>query len=411
MLNPIHYAERVVSDFLKYQLTTYPFADACLHAQMRRLLSLEATRATPLLKGPYISLSPSFREGPSVADLVSSGLLHPHLANIALFDRVYGHQETAIRALAAGRSTVISTGTGSGKTECFLYPIISRCLALRDQSAEEGICAVIVYPMNALAEDQLGRLRELLSGTGITFGMYVGKTPEKSVEVTGVRLDPGASRADYRAKVDQLQRQNQNLAVHPPEERASREEMRSRGQQPRILLTNVKQLELLLTRHQDVELFHGARLDYLVFDEAHTFSGAGGAETACLIRRLRTYCGRSATETVCVATSATIAPRSGSVDPARRFASRFFGLRPDQVEVVREEYQPDLWASTRAASAPLAGTPSVQLETVLTAVEGVQHEPPTPSDLRLLKNTFQAMTGKVLDVLAMAGELVRASRG
>ena len=56
MLNPIHYAERVVSDFLRYQLTTYPFADPCLHAQMRDLLSLEATRATPLLKGPYISL-------------------------------------------------------------------------------------------------------------------------------------------------------------------------------------------------------------------------------------------------------------------------------------------------------------------------------------------------------------------
>src|SRR5581483_3318935 len=152
-------------------------------------------------------------------------------------------------------------------------------------------------------------LRELLAGTGITFGMYVGKTPETELDVTGVRLEAGASRADYLATVDQLRRQNQNLAVHPPEERVCRNEMRARGRQPRILLTNVKQLELLLTRHQDVELFHGARLDYLVFDEAHTFSGAGGAETACLIRRLRTYCGRSEEETVCVATSATIAAR------------------------------------------------------------------------------------------------------
>src|SRR5581483_458383 len=217
MLNPIHYAERVVSDFLKYQLTTYPFADTSLHAQMRRLLSLEMTRATPLLKGPYISLSPAFREGPALADLVVAKLLHPHLSNIALFDRLYGHQETAIRAIAAGKSTVISTGTGSGKTECFLYPIVSRCLDLRDQGAAEGICAVLVYPMNSLAEDQLGRLRELLAGTGITFGMYVGKTPETELDVTGVRLEAGASRADYLATVDQLRRQNQNLAVHPPE--------------------------------------------------------------------------------------------------------------------------------------------------------------------------------------------------
>src|ERR1017187_4664685 len=208
MLNPINYAESVVSDFLRYQLTTYPFADASLNAQMRRLPSLESTRATPLLQGPYISLSPSFREGPNITSLVQDGLLHPHLANIALFDSVYGHQESAIRAIAGGKSAVISTGTGSGKTECFLYPIISRCLMLRDQGAEEGISAVIVYPMNALAEDQLGRLRELLAGTGITFGMYVGKTPETAVDVPGMRLDPGASRADYRAKLEQLRRQN-----------------------------------------------------------------------------------------------------------------------------------------------------------------------------------------------------------
>ena len=77
MLNPINYAESVVSDFLRYQLTTYPFADASLHAQMRRLLSLEATRATPLLQGPYISLSPAFREGPKITGLVQEGVLHP----------------------------------------------------------------------------------------------------------------------------------------------------------------------------------------------------------------------------------------------------------------------------------------------------------------------------------------------
>jgi ATP-dependent helicase YprA (DUF1998 family) len=241
MLNPITYTENVVGDFLRYQLTTYPFADRALHDQMRRLLNLEETRASPLLKGPHISLSRSFRRGASLADLTTEGIIHPHLPNLVSHLSLYGHQETAIRAITAGRTTVISTGTGSGKTECFLYPIISRCLKLRDQGVPAGIVAVLVYPMNALAEDQLGRLRDLLTGTGVTFGMYIGKTP---------------------------------------------------GRQPQTLLTNVKQLELLLTRHQDVELFDNARLDFLVFDEAHTFSGAAGAETACLIRRLRTYCGR-----------------------------------------------------------------------------------------------------------------------
>ena len=114
-------------------------------------------------------------------------------------------------------------------------------------------------------------------------------------------------------------------AVHPPEEVCSREKMRTLGSQPRILLTNVKQLELLLTRQVDVSLFADARLDFLVFDEAHTFSGINGAETACLIRRLRSFCGRDASQTTCVATSATIVDRKDS-DAARKFASRFFGV-------------------------------------------------------------------------------------
>ena len=95
-------------------------------------------------------------------------------------------------------------------------------------------------------------------------------------------------------------------AVHPAEEVCSREKMRTAGNQPRILLTNVKQLELLLTRQIDVELFDNARLDFLVFDEAHTFTGIQGAETACLIRRLRKFCDKKSSDTVCVATSATI---------------------------------------------------------------------------------------------------------
>ncbi|MFN9038686.1 MAG: hypothetical protein ACK5YO_20475, partial [Planctomyces sp.] len=152
--------------------------------------------------------------------------------------------------------------------------------------------AIIVYPMNSLAEDQLGRLRSLLAGTGISFGMYVGKTPEETV--AGYRMPPGSSRAEYEAKLAEVRAASTGETVYPSEEVCTRREMRSPGGQPRILLTNVKQLELLLTRQRDVELFTGARLDHLVFDEAHTFTGAQGAESACLIRRLRAFCGRAA---------------------------------------------------------------------------------------------------------------------
>ena len=370
-LNPVAYTENVVRSFLRYQLTAYPFSDPRLHAQMRALLSLDETRRSPLLKGPYVSLSRPFREGAAVADLVGEGLLHPHLADRipAEITHLYSHQEHAIRAIAEGRTTLVSTGTGSGKTECFLYPVVSRCLALRDEGAPSGISAVIVYPMNALAEDQLMRLRGLLAGTGIPFGIYVGKTPEREVDVAGVKLPPGSSRADYEARLARARRDGSGETVYPAEEVCSREVMRTAGRQPRILLTNVKQLELLLTRQQDIELFSDARLDFLVFDEAHTFTGALGAETACLIRRLRASCDAEVGHTTCVATSATIVDRQ---DPgaARDFASRFFGVAPDSVATVGEDYEAEVWtAAPRVVPPPPAEDPATILDRCVEAVE------------------------------------------
>lgn len=410
MLNPITYTERVVGDFLRYQLTTYPLADERLHAQMRRLLSLEHTRATPLLRGPYISLSRSFRRGAALAELTRAGVVHPFLGTLAPFSHVYGHQEAAIRAIVAGRSTLVATGTGSGKTECFLYPIISRCLTLRDEGAPAGITAVIVYPMNALADDQLGRLRDLLTGTGVSFARYTGRTAEKTADASGVRLPAGASRADYRARVRTLRNQRQERPVHPPEERASREEMRARP--PRILLTNVRQLELILTRQRDVTLFDNARLEFLVFDEAHTFSGAGGAETACLIRRLRAFCGKRADQTVCVATSATIADPDRGPEAGRDFATRFFGVPATSVELVGEQYESDAWTPSdqRVTTPAPPGDPAAHLQTILDLVAslaegdgangaGVRLGGGADADaLRQLHSVFQTMTGQSLDM-------------
>ena len=367
MLNPIVYTENVVSDFLRYQLTAYPLADSHLYQQMRNLLNLETTRNTPLFKGPYISLSQSFEQGASVDRLIEDGVLHPGMKSLIPYPHLYGHQETAIRYIHAGKNTIASTGTGSGKTECFLYPIISHCFTQRDKGITQGITAVIVYPMNALAEDQLGRLRSLLVGTGITFGMYVGKTSERASNVGGKRY---GSRADYEAALQKLEQEKSDDVVRPVEERASREEMRR--DPPQILLTNVKQLELLLTRQKDVELFNGANLDFLVFDEAHTFSGSNGAETACLIRRLRTFCGKKPTETICIATSATIADphTSEGRQVACNFAHRFFGVPETEVELVAEEYDDtDNWATRRSDPSPFKGDPKTRLDDVLTALE------------------------------------------
>src|SRR5262245_11792196 len=221
--------------------------------------------------------------------------------------------------------------------------------------------------MNALAEDQLLRLRGLLSGTRIPFGMYVGKTPERHDEVAGERLAANTTRAEYEARLAAAQRERRVTAVFPPEERCSREEMRAANGQPRILLTNVKQLELLLTRQADIQMFENARLDYLVFDEAHTYGGAIGGETACLIRRLRAFCGRTARETVCMATSATLADPNGGDEATRAFASRFFGVDPADVEVVGEEYARDEWAVNRRIP-PAPSGPAQVLQQILNAI-------------------------------------------
>ena len=387
-LNPIVYTEKVIRSFLRYQLTAYPFADERLHGQMRKLLSLDETRQSPLLKGPYISLSRSFRQGAAVDDLIAEGLFHPHMRQRIPggITHLYGHQEEAIRAIADGRTTLISTGTGSGKTECFLYPVISRCLELKDQNAAPGICAVLVYPMNALAEDQLGRLRGLLAGTGISFGMYIGKTPEEESGVAGIRLPSGSSRADYEARLADVRRRKRSETVYPPEEICSRQKMREPGNQPRILLTNVKQLELLLTRQRDVELFTGARLDFMVFDEAHTYTGARGAETACLIRRLRSFCGREASDTVCVATSATIVDKKNP-DAARDFASRFFGVPEPDVATVGEAYEPEVWEGERSVPPAPSAEPAELLEACVQAVDDEED-----SDTAV-RRAFRALAG------------------
>ena len=202
-----------------------------------------------------------------------------------------------------------STGTGSGKTEAFLYPIVDDLLRQRDKGITSGLTAILIYPMNALANDQLDRLRDMLGGTGITFGQWVGTTPdtEKDVDDGPLSRDRGGRHTWPTARKRRDEAQAEDRAVRPlapPEECCSEEDIRER--KPRILLTNYRQLEVLTTRSPDVALFAEAPIKYLVFDEAHTYSGATGAEVACLVRRVRALAGKKPDEIICIGTSATL---------------------------------------------------------------------------------------------------------
>lgn len=265
-----------------------------------------------LTKGPLLELTPPYARGSSINQLIDEGLLHPGLRriNFPQDQPLYVHQEAAIRKVVSGRNLVVSTGTGSGKTESFLLPILNSLVA---ESAAgtlgAGVRALLLYPMNALANDQLKRLRALLSSTPeITFGRYTGET--KEIDALGLAEFHATNRGQDRL----------------PNELISREEMRRTP--PHIMLTNYAMLEYLLLRPADIDLFSGAHSGtwrFLVLDEAHVYDGAQGSEVAMLLRRLRQRVA-SGKALQCIATSASLTGTSSEKAPAEamEFAQDLF---------------------------------------------------------------------------------------
>jgi len=345
-INPVQFSRQVVDEFRRYQLTAFPIADPRLAAQASALLGDNAFES-PLTRGPFVSLARGFKEGATLGQLVEEGLVHPALSGVAEFPSLFAHQEETLRAVLAGKNVLVSTGTGSGKTESFLYPIIDHCLRMRGSEDPDGVTAVLVYPMNALAGDQRDRLRSLLAGTGITYGMYVGSTPRRRADSDVSRLKEGAGREELLAA--RRRRRANDLDVVPFEECASEEEIRER--RPRILITNANQLELLLTRPRDFELFTGSPLSFIVLDEAHTYSGATGSEVACLVRRLRAFAGKSSEEVTCIATSATIVDPERGAEVAPEFLARLCGVAEEQVALITERYADLEWPAARSIPA------------------------------------------------------------
>lgn len=384
-INPVQFADHVNEQFLRYQLTAFPITDPDLFGQAQEMLGDRVS--SPLIKGPYVSISRSYKFGPRLTDLAAEGYVHRALPAVADHDRLFAHQYETLRNVKDGKHCLVSTGTGSGKTEAFLYPIIDRCLEMRDAADPEGVVAILVYPMNALAIDQLDRLRHMLVGTGVSFGMYVGSTPANDGEAANVhRLGREVKREEY-ARMAEESNEEQDLILSPWEERVTEKDMQESP--PRLLLTNVYQLELLLTRGKDLGMFVDPPLQYLVFDEAHTYSGAMGAETACLIRRLRAFCRKSADEVTCIGTSATITnPEGTEEDAAASFARRFYGVDPDQVALVREQYEEQDWPQDRRTPDVPACDMLAALDRAIRAIED--------DDRPVVAEVYRELTGEIL---------------
>ncbi|MBI4917346.1 MAG: DEAD/DEAH box helicase [Acidobacteria bacterium] len=292
-----------VEDFLE---TTFPVSSPFFHGMLERLLAEEGG----VFKGPYLSLQLPFLHGEGRAD---------RFPDVPLPYPPYRHQERAFDRLGGPtpKSTIVATGTGSGKTECFLWPILDYCYQHRDQP---GIKAILVYPMNALATDQASRIARAiwdnpkLKGQ-VTAGLYVGEgqsgtgggAAAKTVEVM-TRDDIITNRATLRLKP------------------------------PSILLTNYKMLDYLLVRPRDLPLWkeNGPEtLRFLVVDELHTFDGAQGTDLACLIRRLKARLKIPSGHLCCVGTSATLGGE-GKQEGLLSYAGAVFGERFDSDAVITE---------------------------------------------------------------------------
>jgi ATP-dependent helicase YprA (DUF1998 family) len=290
----------------------------------------EAIDSTDMLdRGPYLEATPPYAPGSALQDLITEGVLADGFADLAsdalpLSRALYAHQEQSIRKVAAGRNIVVATGTGSGKTEAFLIPILDSLIRERERGdLGPGVRALLLYPMNALANDQMKRLRQLLANyPGITFGRYTGETESDPLK---------AREAFAELNIDEPLLQNEIL---------SRQEMREHP--PHLLLTNYAMLEYLLLRPLDMDLFAtGAesKWRFIVVDEAHVYDGSQGAEIAMLLRRVRDRVAPNHAIR-CIATSATV---GGDSDPSAvtRFASNLFGQPfewfhddPDRQDVV-----------------------------------------------------------------------------
>jgi len=254
---------------------------------------------------PLISINPNFERGASVADLAADGSLHPDTARVFRVDgqpiRFHRHQAQAIAKATRRQSFAVTTGTGSGKSLCFFVPIIDAAIRARVAGDAARTRAIVIYPMNALANSQMKELEKFIDQSELS----------NQLRPTYARYT-GQENADERERICQAK--------------------------PDILLTNFMMLELLMTRQNALDravMDNAHGLDFLVLDELHTYRGRQGADVAMLVRRVRDRLCRDR-EPICIGTSATMASEGNDavrVAAVASVASRLFGttIPPDGV--------------------------------------------------------------------------------
>lgn len=304
---PLQQAFEVKESILEFIRTMYEFKDSDVQKSFYEFIE---DPHHGLIKGPYISLKAPFlgaEEGAEIPLVIKPGF-PPYRHQIEAFSKLTtedGHHP---------QNTLITTGTGSGKTECFLFPILDYCYR---HIGEKGIKVIILYPMNALATDQAKRLAEMIYADErlrgkVTAGLFIGK---------------GTDKKDFRQVMEPDGIiENRDTIVNTP---------------PDILLTNFKMLDYGIMRSENASLWKyniekPDLLQFLVLDELHTYDGAQGTDVANLIRRLKLRIGIEQGMLCGIGTSATIGCGEESKQLLCDYASDIFGEDFNTDDVIEE---------------------------------------------------------------------------
>lgn len=334
-LDALRLARQVKERLLAFALSDHFVRDAALQSALRELWARDD--ASGLVSELWVEGAfPAVSSAVTLQDLMRDGQfpseLGSHLDRVGAFPanrKLYSHQLEAFRAAKPkeGKTPAIgvSAGTGSGKTEAFLLPML-RQLWNEPRELQSGVRAIILYPMNALVNDQVDRLyRWLKDQSRLTLFHFTSETPEdyKQADLDGV---PVWKNCRFRTR-----QEARGLETHDGR-RVDPAEV-GRGPQPDILITNYSMLEYMLSRPQD-SAFFGPALRSVVLDEAHLYTGTLAAEITLLLRRLHLRCGVAPTDVTCYATSATLGGEEGQL---KSFLSTVFSKAEDAVVVLRGE--------------------------------------------------------------------------
>ena len=371
MNNPIQIYNELRETYLKYISSGIPFFNEYYNEERNSLISEQGAICQP----PIIEIVPKYKEYASLEDFCKNEGVNSELADFVqcgLFfndkaekRRLYLHQYNALKEAAINRKNiVVTTGTGSGKTECFLLPIfadlISESRTWDKTNRPRAMRAMILYPLNALAEDQMIRLRKALNGQGkgraldwldrcrggnrFFFGRYTGSTPVSGrgdIAQENIRKERKQLNEDWKAAQESAkQTGNSELLYHVPCMDSDSAEMWDRlsmqQNAPDILITNYSMLNVMLMRDIEAPIFEETKkwlkedpshVFHLVIDELHTYRGTAGTEVAYLIRILLDRLGLTpdSPQVQFLASSASM----GENEQTKDFLCEFFGVSKD----------------------------------------------------------------------------------